>query len=459
MKCRVPILFAALAAALAQQPAPAPFEAQADVGQPALSGALESDPAKGEYRITGGGANMWFASDQFHFVWKAVSGDVAIAADVRFLGEGKNAHRKAALIIRQGLEPGAAYADIAVHGDGLTSLQYRPEAGANTLEARAEAKAPRRIRIERRGNEFTAWAGDARVGPVTVALKDAVYVGLAVCSHEADTAESAVFSNVQIENLPRSGMLVSTDWLAGHLKDESLAILHVGSQKDYDAGHIPGARLVTLGDISITGERGLRLELPPVEALQRAFEKLGVADGTRVVVYPGTESVQSATRVWFTLDYLGLGERASLLDGGLAAWRAEGRPLSTEAPPPAGPGRLTVHPAPQRVVDAAWLHAHLNDGNVQVLDSRAPEFYTAGRVPGARNVPFSSVLDEQRKLKPVEALRGLMGAPKDLTVTYCHIGQQATLTYFVARYLGLEARLYDGSFTDWSSRTELPIEK
>jgi thiosulfate/3-mercaptopyruvate sulfurtransferase len=224
---------------------------------------------------------------------------------------------------------------------------------------------------------------------------------------------------------------------------------------------------VTLGGISITGERGLRLEMPPVAALEEAFRRLGVTDASHVVVYPADESVQSATRVWFTLDYLGMSDRASLLDGGLAAWKAEGRPLSTEAPRPAA-GTFTARPAAERIVNAEWIRAHLSDSQVQVIDARLPEFYSganaggmprAGRVPGARSVPFSSVLDEQRKLKPPESLRELLTArPAALTVAYCHIGHQATLVYFAARYLGLEARLYDGSFQDWSTRTEMPVE-
>jgi len=265
-------------------------------------------------------------------------------------------------------------------------------------------------------------------------------------------------------------MVVSTDWLASHLGDESLVILHVGSQKDYDAGHIPGARLLTLGDISITGERGLRLEMPPVETLERAFGRVGVTDAAKIVVYPGRDSVQSATRVWFTLDYLGLGARASLLDGGLAAWRAEARPLSSVAPGPEE-RKFTARPQPDRIVNAQWVSAHLNDGQVQVLDARLPEFYTganagsmprAGHIPNARNVPYPSVFDEHGKLRPVDSLREILSAPgrRDpaLTVSYCHIGYQATVLYFVARYLGLDARLYDGSFQDWSRRPEMPVE-
>ena len=265
-------------------------------------------------------------------------------------------------------------------------------------------------------------------------------------------------------------MLVSTDWLASHLRDESLVILHVGSPKDYDAGHIPGAQLVTLPDISITGERGLRLELPPVKTLEEEFGRLGVGNGVRVIVYPGTENVSGATRVWFTLDYLGLGRQASLLDGGLSLWRAEGRPLSTEAPRAAG-RKFTATPVPERIANAEWIRAHLNDRLVQLLDARLPEFYSgasagnmprAGHIPGARNVPYTSLIEQHGKLKPASALRELMltsGSQEPaVTVFYCHIGQQATVLYFAARYLGLNARLYDGSFQDWSGRSELPVE-
>lgn len=265
-------------------------------------------------------------------------------------------------------------------------------------------------------------------------------------------------------------MLVPAGWLAEHRSDRDIVILHVGTDKDYSAGHIPGARLVTLSDISITGERGLRLELPPVDSLLQALGRLGVSDYSRVVVYAGTESVQSATRVWFTLDYLGLGGRASLLDGGLAQWRAENRALSSETPQVA-PANFTPHPRPEVVVAADWINGHLKDESVKIIDARLPEFYSganagnmprAGRIPGAVSAPFTSFLDENRRFKSKEELAALLkaaGAGKDRTlVSYCHHGQQATVVYFVARYLGFEPRLYDGSFQDWSARTELPVD-
>ncbi|MDE3168324.1 MAG: hypothetical protein KGN36_21155, partial [Acidobacteriota bacterium] len=194
--------FAALALASAQQP-PA-FDLRGDLGVTPKTGSFAYDPATREFRLTGGGANLWGAADAGFFAWRRISGDVTITADVRFLGTGAVAHRKAVLMIRQDLTPGSAYADVALHGDGLTSLQYRPTAGAQTAEIRSSLTAPTRIRIERRGNTFTIYAGQpgaelTPAGPQTVALADPVYIGIGVCSHDANVLETAVFSNVTVQ--------------------------------------------------------------------------------------------------------------------------------------------------------------------------------------------------------------------------------------------------------------------
>src|SRR5690242_7015337 len=135
------------------------FEAQDDVGETPKKGTSEYNSASGEYRVTGGGANIWSTTDAFQFAWKRLSGNVTVTADVQFVGVGKVDHRKAVLMFRQSLDPGAAYADAVLHGDGLTSLQFRPSAGAETEEVKAAVNAPRRIRIGRRGNQFTMYTG------------------------------------------------------------------------------------------------------------------------------------------------------------------------------------------------------------------------------------------------------------------------------------------------------------
>jgi len=265
-----------------------------------------------------------------------------------------------------------------------------------------------------------------------------------------------------------NSMLVSTAWLAEHLGDRTVVIINIGPRASYDAGHIPGARFLEMSSISASGQP-LTLELPPVEKLKSSFEELGVSDNSRIVICFLGNYVSPATRVFFTLDYLGLGKQTSLLDGGFEAWRTEGRTVTTDAPV-IKRGAITPHPRPELVVDAAWVSANLSKPKVAIVDARAPEFYTgasagrmprAGHIPSAVNVPFSSLADEANKLKDSATLKKLFEEagikPGREVVSYCHIGQQASLIYFVAKYLGYDARLYDGSFEDWSRRSELPV--
>jgi regulation of enolase protein 1 (concanavalin A-like superfamily) len=180
------------------------FERDADVGDTPKTGAIEFNADTGNYRVTGGGDNIWARVDAFHFAWRQISGDVVVTADVKFVGTGAVDHRKAVLMIRQNLDRDAAYADVALHGDGLTSLQFRPSAGLETLEQRSTLNMPTKIRIARRGNQFTMYAakeGEELIptGPATVVLQDPVYVGIGVCSHDGNVLETAIFSNVRIE--------------------------------------------------------------------------------------------------------------------------------------------------------------------------------------------------------------------------------------------------------------------
>jgi len=267
-------------------------------------------------------------------------------------------------------------------------------------------------------------------------------------------------------------MIVSTDWLAKHLNDDSMVLLQVGDKKEYDEAHIPGAQFIQLQDISTPRGQGLILELPAVDQLKNTFEKLGVTNKSRIIIYFGKDWVTPTARVFFTLDYLGLGDRTSILDGGLPAWRAENRAVTAEIRE-VKPGVFTPHPNTKLVVDASWVNGNLNKPGVAIVDARAAKFYTGedagqmprgGHIPSARSIPFSTVVeDKTNKFKSADALRTLFEAvgvkENDSVATYCHIGQQASLLYFVARYLGYDAHLYDGSFQDWSNRSELPVEK
>ena len=270
----------------------------------------------------------------------------------------------------------------------------------------------------------------------------------------------------------KGSMIVSTDWLARHLTDDSLVLLQVGDQAEYTAAHIPGAQFIQISDISTPRGQGLTLELPPVEQLKATFEKFGVTDKSRIVVYFGKDWVTPTARVYFTLDYLGLGDRTAILDGGLPAWQAEGRPVTAEVRQPK-PGSFTPKPNRNLVVDSAWVSANLNKPGIAILDARLPQFYSGaekgqmprgGRIPSARSIPFSTLVeDKTNKFKSAEALSAVFAAAsvkdRDTVATYCHIGQQASLLYFIARYLGYDAHLYDGSFQEWSNKAELPVEK
>lgn len=181
------------------------FTNQGSVGPTPPGVAAHYDAEKGEYRITGGGANVWGATDAFYFVWKKASGDITLTADVQWVGTSSAEHRKAMLMVRQSLDPASAYADAVSHGNGLTSLQFRGAANEQTYQVMTQVEGTVRLRIERKGSRFTMYAGKANeelkmVGPVEyVGLPDPVYVGLGVCSHVATTLETAIFSNVKIE--------------------------------------------------------------------------------------------------------------------------------------------------------------------------------------------------------------------------------------------------------------------
>jgi len=181
------------------------FEGHVDVGEVQHAGSAEYDAAKGTYAISASGENMWLAKDAFHFVWKQVSGDVKLTADISFLGKSAQEHRKAVLMVRQSLDADSAYADVALHGNGLTSLQYRDEKGANTHEIQANVSMPKRLRIVKRGAYFSMWLADEKgqfqlaSGSTRIALKEPFYVGIGVCSHDDRVVERAVFSNVDLK--------------------------------------------------------------------------------------------------------------------------------------------------------------------------------------------------------------------------------------------------------------------
>jgi Tol biopolymer transport system component len=189
-------------AAFAELPL-AQFEGSGDVGAVKKAGSATYDPDHGRYTISAAGTNMWDTQDEFYFAWKRIKGDFQIAARARFVGEGKVAHRKIGVIVRKTLDADSPYVDVALHGDGLTSMQMRRAAGEETTQIMAPIVGANVVELQRKGNKYTmrvAWDGQPFSAPrdVELDLGDEVYVGIFVCSHDADEAVTAEFENVRI---------------------------------------------------------------------------------------------------------------------------------------------------------------------------------------------------------------------------------------------------------------------
>jgi len=184
------------------------FEGHGDLGVVLHPGSVEYDGARHTYRITGSGENLWAAADAFQFVWKKMSGDGSIAADIAFPATTGEPHKKAVLMIRQSLDADSAYVDVAVHGNGLTSVQSRDEKGGATHEIQSNVAAPKRVRLTRSGAYFylsvAAVGEDLHLagGSMRMALQDPFYIGMGVCAHNKDAVETAVFSNVEVAPAP-----------------------------------------------------------------------------------------------------------------------------------------------------------------------------------------------------------------------------------------------------------------
>jgi WD40 repeat protein len=199
------------------------FDGHADVGAPKIAGSAAYNAVSQDYHLAAAGVNMWAGRDEFHFAWKRITGDFILQARVQFLGAGTDPHRKAGLIVRAGMEADAAYVDGVVHGDGLTSLQFRRARGAMTEEKAAAIKGADVLQLERQGTTYTFSA--AKFGePFTVTevtdipLGDEVMAGLALCSHNADVTERAIFSNVRIIRPAKEGFVPYRDYIGSLLE-------------------------------------------------------------------------------------------------------------------------------------------------------------------------------------------------------------------------------------------------
>jgi len=259
-------------------------------------------------------------------------------------------------------------------------------------------------------------------------------------------------------------MLVSTQWLADHLSDPKVVLVHVVHHTDeFREEHIPGARPLTMDQIASDERPGTEL-LPP-EQLKRNLEAIGISDDSKVVIYAPMWDPMG-TRLLFTLDYVGHTNNA-MLDGGLEQWKAEHRPVSSDAAGNFQAGNLTARAHPEIVAKIGEIQKFVAGGPVDtaLIDARPERRYSAGHLPGARSLfwEHTRVSKEHPVLKSPAELRQLFvsagATPGKRVISYCEVGLQATHAYFVARYLGYDAAMYDGSWSEWSSTSGAPIVK
>jgi TolB protein len=215
-------LLSAAAAVTAQTPA-GEFDGQTDVGGARRVAHARFDARTGTYTVEGAGANMWGARDEFHFVWRRMRGDFILTTRASFKGRGKEAHRKLGWQVRASLEADAPHASAVVHGDGLTSLQFRKAKGAETEELKFERGGADVIQLERRGDTLSMSA--ARFGETFVTqsveslpLGEEVYVGLFVCSHDAQVTERALFRDVRVTVPAPAGFVPYRDYIGSRLE-------------------------------------------------------------------------------------------------------------------------------------------------------------------------------------------------------------------------------------------------
>lgn len=257
--------------------------------------------------------------------------------------------------------------------------------------------------------------------------------------------------------------IVSPAWLEQNLDNPHVVVMEIGSKANRP--HIPGARFVPID--SIVKRTGWPPdEMPPVEDLRRVFENAGVGDQSRIILY--SDSPNFATRAWFTLESLGLGDRVAILDGGFKRWSDENRPIATRRIPRL-PKTLTIHPDPNRIASLAEVRDA--DATTVLIDARSGyEFYgfrrganvtRRGHIPEAKCSPWSTNYAYNGSFLPEAALRAkyekLIPDRNARVIVYCRTGMDASVPYFVLRSLGYDVALYDGSYAEWSRDRSLPL--
>ncbi len=270
---------------------------------------------------------------------------------------------------------------------------------------------------------------------------------------------------------PRTDILVTPGWLAERIDDPSVVVVQVADVRlDYLREHIPGARFLWPGWLE-KSTPDLNVELFPVAEMDSVLESLGISNSSQIVLCH-TYTLGSAAgvaRAWVTLDYLGMGERTKILDGGFEAWKAQGKPTTKEIPEYSR-GNFAPRLRENVFVGPDYVQARMAEVGVRLVDCRRPVDFRGdtksvlpgGHIPGAVNLPSTSVVGETRYYAPIDTLKAKFAAagvqPGDEIIAYCYRGKSACFTYVAATMLGYKAHVYDGSFEEWWGRGDLPLE-
>ena len=251
--------------------------------------------------------------------------------------------------------------------------------------------------------------------------------------------------------------IVSTEWLAAHLKDPNVRIVDASNRSSYDRLHIDGA--VFLDHMDTVGSEHRPL---PADAMAKVWAKIGVGDDTNVVLYGDTPMATGWQ--YMMLASIGHGDQVSMLDGGIKLWEMEKRPTSTTSPTVAA-AKLTPLATPDTIVSAAWVRERLDSPKIKLLDVRTTREWDAGRLPNATFILWQDLYADRETLKfkspqDIKALIEKTGwKPDQEVVTYCMVGMRASLMYFAAKAAGVPVRVYLGSWQEWSKDSKNPIVK
>ena len=297
-------------------------------------------------------------------------------------------------------------------------------------------------------------------------MKKILFVGLICVLYGSPTLSAQKLSDIFRDQ----------EWLIDQRENSDLVILHVNDRKNYEAHHLPGAQYVGFRDFVVVKD-SLSSELPPLAHMDSLLRSKGITNQSTIVLYYGGDIFAPTFRLYFTLDYLGLGKQSFILDGGLKSWKKNGHMVVDDSSyvTPTPFGGLTLKPNPSLLKSKDEVVQGMAAKHTQIVDARRPNFFSgetdgdgyykrSGHIKSAKNITWTQLLDKDQMLKSPEDLEAYFTEagikPKDKVINYCHIGLRATVLYTIAKGLGHKAYLYDGSYNEWDRLGEAyPMEK